>query len=72
MPAGDGCAVVVMEERTMDADEKMRRLWNLCEHFIYENRIGCAETIFQVDSVAENSPEFIECVCNIVGYSNGD
>jgi hypothetical protein len=46
----------------------MLRLWKFCEKFIKKNDINCPETIYQSDGVAEVSPEFIEGVCNIVGY----
>lgn len=48
--------------------EKHAKLWKLCERFIREQRISCAETIYQTDWVVVNSYELIEEICNIVGY----
>ena len=43
-------------------------LFDLCREFIKENKIDCAETIYQTDKVAENSLEFIESICELIGY----
>lgn len=48
--------------------EKHAKLWKLCERFIREQRISCEEAIYQSDWVVVNSYEFIEEVCDIVGY----
>ena len=40
----------------------------IIRRFIDENDIWCAETICQTDRVMANAPEFIEELCNIVGY----
>jgi hypothetical protein len=40
----------------------------LCKKFIDEHDIGCAETIYQTDRVIEDASEFIEAICDIVGY----
>jgi hypothetical protein len=50
--------------------EDHHKLWEAVEQFIKENEITCAETIFQCDWVAENSGEFIEKLCDIVGYAD--
>jgi hypothetical protein len=47
---------------------KRKQLWDLCQKFINDQRISCAESIYQCDWVSENSPEFIEQVCEIIGY----
>lgn len=39
-----------------------------CKKFIEENRISCPETIGQCDHVIENAYDFIERICDIVGY----
>ena len=44
-------------------------LWNLCNKFIKDNDISCSETIYQTDRVITNAHEFIEKICDIVGYS---
>ena len=36
--------------------------------FIEDNTIYCAELVYQTDCVAENSLEFIESLCEVVGY----
>lgn len=45
------------------------KLWTLCEQFIEDNRITCAETVYQTDRVIRNAYEFIEEICEIVGYA---
>lgn len=52
-----------------DRDAELREL---CKRFIRENQIGCPETIYQCDWVEENALEFIENVCEIVGYCRED
>lgn len=39
-----------------------------CEQFIQDHRISCAETVYQSDRVILNAYEFIEGVCDLVGY----
>lgn len=53
-------------------DDKTLRLQELCQRFIRENQIGCPETIYQCDWVEENAPEFIQRICEIVGYCSVD
>lgn len=53
----------------MAAKTKKDRLWSLCEKFVMEQRITCPEAICQCDRVIENAYDFIEKVCNIVGYA---
>lgn len=45
-----------------------QRLWELCAKFITDNTISGDECIYQCDRVIENAYEFIEKVCDIVGY----
>ena len=45
-----------------------RKLVDHCAQFIQDQRISCAETVYQTDRVIENAYEFIEGVCDIVGY----
>jgi hypothetical protein len=47
-------------------------LFDLCREFIKENKIECSETIYQTDRVAENSLEFIESICDLIGYHEED
>lgn len=43
-------------------------LWDVCAAFIDKQEISCAEAVYQSDRVIENAFEFIEKICNIVGY----
>lgn len=47
---------------------KENQLMNVCKKFIEDQTIRCAETIYQTDRVIENAYEFIESVCEVVGY----
>lgn len=48
------------------------KLWQHCFNFIKAQQIGCAETIAQTDRVIINAYDFIEGVCEIVGYAPYD
>ena len=48
------------------------KLFKECHKFIVDNKISCPESIAQCDHVIENAYEFIENVCNIVGYYDYD
>ncbi len=48
------------------------KLTELCKKFVEENQISCGETIYQCDWVIERAYEFIESVCDIVGYYDDD
>lgn len=52
--------------------KKQQALMLLCEQFILRLNIGCAETIHQTDRVIENAYEFIQDICDIVGYAPDD
>ena len=52
----------------MDHISKQQELYNLCKQFIQKHYIYCAETIYQSDRIIENATEFIEQICNVVGY----
>ena len=52
--------------------KEMAALWNKCLEFVEAQRIGCPEIIYQTDWVIENAYEFIEDVCNIVGYKEDE
>lgn len=51
---------------------KEQQLFELCKKFIEDQSISCAETIYQTDWVIENAYEFIEDICDIVGYDNSE
>lgn len=44
------------------------RLWKTCERFIKHQNISCGEAVYQSDNVILNAYEFIDDVCNIVGF----
>ena len=46
-----------------------KQLLSLCQKFILENEISCPENIYQSDRVILNSQEFIEKICELVGYA---
>ena len=48
--------------------KEMVALWNVCMKFIEAQKISCPETIYQTDWVIENAYEFIEEICEEVGY----
>ena len=48
------------------------QLLNVCKKYIEDQAITCPETIYQMDNVIESAYEFIEDVCDIVGYSDFD
>ncbi len=52
----------------MDKDALAR----LCVKFVEEHYIYCPETIYQTDHVIEDAYEFIEKICDIVGYKDID
>ena len=49
-----------------------RKLWEVCEKFIQDQDITCSESVYQTDRVIINAYEFIEEVCNVVGYVEQD
>lgn len=44
------------------------RLTEIVKEFVREQRIYCPETIYQTDRVIVNAYEFIEKLCEVVGY----
>ncbi len=52
--------------------DKRDELWKVCEDFILKQKIECPETIHQCDWVIENAYEFIEDICDIIGYDEYD
>ena len=43
-------------------------LLEVCMKFIQDNQINCRENIYQSDRVVLNAQEFIERICDVVGY----
>lgn len=52
--------------------KKSQALQDLCLKFIKDNEITCAETVYQSDRVIEHAYEFIEKVCETVGYCSDE
>lgn len=50
-------------------EREMNDLYRVCIDFITKQKITCAETIYQSDRVIENAYEFIEEICDLVGYA---
>jgi hypothetical protein len=48
--------------------EKLEKLWEVCRSFIEKQEINSSESIYQCDNVILNAHEFIESVCDVVGY----
>lgn len=48
------------------------RLAEVCQKFVKDKDISCAETIYQTDRVIEGAYEFIDDVCAIVGFVEDD
>lgn len=48
--------------------KQLLKLWATCTDFRDKQSIRCAETIHQTDRVIENAYEFIEQVCDVIGY----
>ena len=53
---------------TNPTQEQLLELWAKCQNFIEKQTISCPETIYQCDWVMNNAYEFIEEVCDTVGY----
>lgn len=47
---------------------KKKSLEKIVKDFIEEQEITCPECIYQTDGVIENAYEFIEKLCDVVGY----
>lgn len=73
MDALDSLKKLLEERPPIDPDvEAGLQLLEVCEDFMEELCITCPETIHQTDRVIENASEFIEELCNIVGYPEED
>lgn len=44
------------------------KLWQLCQDYIEKQNISCPEAVYQNDNVALSAQEFVESVCDLVGY----
>ena len=48
--------------------DKKEKLWELCKKFIHTHTIYGEESVYQRDDISLDSLDFIDAVCNIVGY----
>jgi hypothetical protein len=62
-----GCA-----SHSSHQSERDKVLTKIITDFIIKNEIGSGETIYQCDHVVENALEFIESLCDVVGYFDYD
>lgn len=60
------------QKKRLETKERKERLENLCRNFIRDNRIRCAETIYQRDDALEDVGSFIEAICEQLGYYQDD
>jgi hypothetical protein len=44
----------------------------LCEGFIQEHKITCADSIYQRDKMYEEAPVLLQKICDLVGYHKQD
>ena len=47
-------------------------LWETVAEFVRDNKISCPEVIAQSDHVIANAYDFIEQLCDLVGYHEGE
>jgi hypothetical protein len=46
----------------------MQALWDTVADFIENHRITCPESLYQQDKIYHIAPQFIEALCDEVGY----
>lgn len=56
----------------MTRDAMGKQALKIIERFIDDNGISCAESIYQLDKVIQSAYEFIEELCELVGYYSED
>lgn len=49
-----------------------QQLSEIVKEFVAQHQLSCAESIYQTDSAIEAAYEFIERLCDIVGYHRED
>jgi len=52
--------------------DQLSNLWNTCRKFIKKYKPLCPESIYQVDRISLACEEFVEEICNCVGYYDDD
>jgi hypothetical protein len=50
--------------------KEMAVLYSVCVKFIEDQNINCGEAVYQNDNVILNACQFIEQICDIVGYDD--
>ena len=53
----------------MPTQEQLLKLWNVCERFIKDYDIDCADHTHHTDIVLDYAEELMEEICDIVGYA---
>lgn len=48
--------------------DKRNQLFDLCKKYCDDHEISCAEMIYDTDDIITDAYEFIEKICDIVGY----
>lgn len=56
----------------MPQDIDKAELVKLCQKFVIDNKIRCAESISQMDHVIANAYDFLEAICEVIGYYDDD
>lgn len=69
LPSRMGKRSAEAKQESMSDAATRKQLFALCEQFILDNKVTCPEAIYQTDRVIENAYEFIEEMCNLVGYA---
>ena len=60
-----------MENLILVSDEKLHKfvqLYKLCQEYIIDNRITNSISIEQCDDMTFETKQFVERMCNIIGY----
>lgn len=60
--------VLASYEQIHDELKQAQALVRHCEQFVADQQISCEETVYQSDRVIVNAYEFIQGVCDLVGY----
>lgn len=47
---------------------EQEKLWEFCRAYIAKQEISCPEAVYQCDRVILSAYEFIDGICEIVGY----
>jgi len=62
----------LQEKELNDLLRRYETLWVICQAYIKDHHISCSESIWQVDEILLNTPDFLEQICEIVGYHECD